>query len=278
MPRAECSCDAAWFERHRPGCPRRNDTTAAEAIRAALLRRHAFDTGEWVAWPEAFRIDVFAMRFWESGIGPVRVAYEIKVSRADFLSEVRNPEKRRLAMEISNEFFFATPKGLLNPKEIPSGCGLIELVGEQMRIKLRGPSRQPRWFTESEVRGLLRMDLFRSGSDRLKVRLQTAEARVEELGRQMDQNRVELKDAERVLDKHLGHLLIPGSLWRGPWSRAWWERRAPLEEVVVEVVESTRSSVWVEFRRTDSDRDEWRSKDSLPRGEFLRRYEQVQAA
>ena len=48
-----------------------------------------------------------------------RVCYEVKISRADFLCELRHPLKRRIGMRFSNEFFFVTPPGLL--KTSPRG-------------------------------------------------------------------------------------------------------------------------------------------------------------
>ena len=38
-----------------------------------------------------------------------RVCYEVKTSRADFLSELKQPLKRRIGMRYSNEFYFVTP-------------------------------------------------------------------------------------------------------------------------------------------------------------------------
>src|ERR1051326_929209 len=55
-----------------------------------------------------------------------RVCYEIKVSRADFLAELKNPLKRRIGMRYSNEFYFVTPPGLVEITEIPAECGLVE--------------------------------------------------------------------------------------------------------------------------------------------------------
>ncbi len=56
-----------------------------------------------------------------------RICYEIKVSRADFKAELKNPLKKRVGMRYSNEFYFVTPGGLLEPEEVPIECGLIEI-------------------------------------------------------------------------------------------------------------------------------------------------------
>lgn len=56
-----------------------------------------------------------------------RVAFEVKVSRSDFLAELKKPLKRRYALMLSNEFFFATPPGLIRAGELPAECGLVEV-------------------------------------------------------------------------------------------------------------------------------------------------------
>lgn len=64
------------------------------------------------------------------------IAFEIKVSRSDFLSELKKPDKKRLALHYSNEFYFVAPKGLIKPEELPNDCGLIEASEEDDRISL----------------------------------------------------------------------------------------------------------------------------------------------
>lgn len=55
-----------------------------------------------------------------------RVCYEVKISRGDFLGEMKHPLKRRIGMRYSNEFYFVTPAGMLKHSEVPVECGLIE--------------------------------------------------------------------------------------------------------------------------------------------------------
>ena len=50
--------------------------------------------------------------------------YEIKVSRADFLSDIRS-EKWRGYLNHCHRFYFAVPRGLIDKKEIPREAGLI---------------------------------------------------------------------------------------------------------------------------------------------------------
>jgi hypothetical protein len=115
--------------------------TAKDIIKA-LRKRHGINGRAWAFFEELRagtgyknvrkghnpeqRFDAWAINLYPSK-NHLTVAYEIKVSRSDFLHEIRRPEKRKQAMEHSNEFYFVTPKGLVNPNEIPKGCGLIEV-------------------------------------------------------------------------------------------------------------------------------------------------------
>ncbi len=103
------------------------------------------------------RIDGYAIQLWED---LERISFEIKVSKPDFLSEIKKPSKRRQALAFSNRFYFVTPKGLLKPEEIPSDSGLIEVqpnlhmlnekveMAYELKIIVKAPIREsirPTW-------------------------------------------------------------------------------------------------------------------------------------
>jgi hypothetical protein len=71
-------------------------------------------------------LDAWVMGTFPSS-GLVKTAIEIKVSRSDFTRELRKPIKRDSALRISNVFYFAAPKGLISPAELPVEVGLIEV-------------------------------------------------------------------------------------------------------------------------------------------------------
>lgn len=70
------------------------------------------------------RIDFFAMHVWPSR-SHERRAFEIKVTRGDFLKEIQDSTKRRMGLMFSNEFYFVTPPNLVKVSEIPPECGLM---------------------------------------------------------------------------------------------------------------------------------------------------------
>ena len=73
----------------------------------------------------AQRLDAFALNTLPH-TAMKRVCYEMKISRADFRSEIKRPLKRRIGMRYSNEFYFVTPADLIGLTEIPPECGLVE--------------------------------------------------------------------------------------------------------------------------------------------------------
>jgi hypothetical protein len=110
-------------------------------------------------WRGTNYMDAFVIAAWPSDQNK-RIAFEIKISKSDFLNEFKKPNKRRPALFFSNEFYFVAPYGLLKPEEIPSDCGLMEFDPESkdIKIKITAPFREsirPNWnFVGALLRNL----------------------------------------------------------------------------------------------------------------------------
>lgn len=72
-------------------------------------------------------------------------SYEVKVSRSDFLGELKQPNKQRSARLFSDEFWYVAPEGLIKPEEVPDWAGLME-VREQPEGKRWGTKVGDRWY------------------------------------------------------------------------------------------------------------------------------------
>lgn len=83
------------------------------------------------------RIDLWVLECKPSAGMPAH-AVEVKVSRGDWLRELKQPMKRRAAMAISNYFWIAATTGIVKADELPSDCGLIEIDAERIA---------ERWYT-----------------------------------------------------------------------------------------------------------------------------------
>ena len=158
----------------------------ADDIYAALQRRHQMP--EWVLIRElrlgtglggyrdptydkarkrwhfhtvAQRIDAWALNCY-AGNGFKKIAYEIKVTHADFIREKLNPDKRKGAMEVSDYFYFAAPRGVIAPMELPKDTGLL-VVYESGRTQIlerapRLPASRLDWlFIASLMRNTMQM-------------------------------------------------------------------------------------------------------------------------
>lgn len=87
-------------------------------------------------------IDMMAFDCWPSS-GFLRVAFEIKTSRSDFLEELKKPEKRWLAMMYSHQFYYVAPKGVIKYDELPPECGWMEVKEKDGKLKLRSVCKAP---------------------------------------------------------------------------------------------------------------------------------------
>lgn len=118
----------------------------APAIIGLLRCRHPVP--EWAVFEELEdvvgfgwrRMDLFAVNCWRSK-GYRAVAYEVKVSRADFKREMEHPDKRAICEKVAHDCYFATPAGLIKPEELPVGWGLMEVNGSAMKIVRVAPQR-----------------------------------------------------------------------------------------------------------------------------------------
>lgn len=140
---------------HRPQCEEKKVVPdgSGDPTLAAIKRRHSdwrglvdgvlvfeMPTGTGYRHGEPNRIDA-----WHMSVLPAqnfhRTSYEVKVSRRDFVRELRHPLKRRAAMRVSNQFYFVAPMGVIRVEEVPLGCGFLELEGGKLREVVKAPHR-----------------------------------------------------------------------------------------------------------------------------------------
>lgn len=90
------------------------------------------------------------------------IAIEVKVSVADFRRETE--AKREPWEKITHQFVYATPKGLLDPKELPPHCGLWE-VDEFRRVAIAKRAKVNK-FPEPAPQQLLVSLMYRNAKRR----------------------------------------------------------------------------------------------------------------
>jgi hypothetical protein len=81
-------------------------------------------------------IDAVVFDLWPSK-GLLRSAFEIKVSRSDFLRELANPVKYKWAVESFHEFWFVAPQDVIKIEELPANVGWLFPRAGKLAIKRR---------------------------------------------------------------------------------------------------------------------------------------------
>lgn len=104
--------------------------------RYVVLEQVADSTGiGWHSW-----IDAVVLWLWPSD-GIKRAAFEVKVSRQDWLHEIQRINKNAWAREYFHEFWFLAPDFVIQIEELPEGSGWMKPVGSGLRI-MRAASRK----------------------------------------------------------------------------------------------------------------------------------------
>lgn len=99
---------------------------------------------------DAFALDLYPSKEYRS------VAYEVKVSRGDFMREIDDPGKRAFAEKVAGECYFAAPAGLVKVDEIPEGWGLLECTTGGLRVAKIATQRKPEPWSMSFLASIAR--------------------------------------------------------------------------------------------------------------------------
>lgn len=86
------------------------------------------------------RPDVYTLQ--KSFSSPNPITYEVKVSLSDFRSDVTTA-KWKTYLRFSYGVVFAVPKGLIEKKDLPTGCGLITYNGAGIWRMVKKPTLHP---------------------------------------------------------------------------------------------------------------------------------------
>lgn len=181
--------------------------TASDIIHALAARykapEYAFltDVRNSVGFSAKVRTaDAMAMSLWPSR-GIYMTGFEVKVSRADWKKELEQPEKAEELARFCKLWFIACPDKLIDKDEIPPGWGLIYFKDDGgFRYVKPAPEHtaiEPTWmFFASLMR-----DVVEGWVPSSVVDQRVAEATKERLGRKVDQEGYELKEAKLEVEK-----------------------------------------------------------------------------
>jgi hypothetical protein len=118
----------------------------------ALLPQVGNTTGSGVGrWADAV-----AMSCWPS-LGLKFIGFEIKVSRGDWLGEIRNGEKSNAIFKFCDYWYIVvSEESIVQPGELPPTWGLLAAKGGRLHCITEAPMLQPQEFTKGFVASILR--------------------------------------------------------------------------------------------------------------------------
>jgi hypothetical protein len=121
------------------------------------------------AWTSC-RPDVFSLRVssLEHALEPT--IHEIKVSRADLLGDLRQPDKRGAYLGLAQRVWYvlalqAGGRPIADPSEIPEECGVLLASPDGIRIARPAPAREARPLALSTWLALARGQPFETATD-----------------------------------------------------------------------------------------------------------------
>ena len=103
--------------------------------------------------------DAMAMGLWPS-TGLDLIGFELKVSRSDWLHELKDPTKAQEMKQFCDRWYLVIPdESIIKPGELPEGWGLMVASGRgrTMKVKIEAPKLQP-----VDIDRLLLASIFRN--------------------------------------------------------------------------------------------------------------------
>lgn len=147
--------------------------------------------------------DAVAFGLWASH-GHAIDGIEVKVSRSDFLNEMKQPEKSQPIFQFCNRWWLACPKDMVKPDELPPTWGLLEYIdGGTLRQKIKAPKLSPIKPTTGFFAAMMRRHAGRDegmAEIAVRARLQSLEGDI----RQRLEREYRHKHEEKIADAERG--------------------------------------------------------------------------
>jgi hypothetical protein len=94
-------------------------------------------------WVQA-RPDVFSIRYTSVEAYLQPLVHEIKVRRADLLSDLRKPDKRAAYLGMAGECWYVLAEGIGGPQDVPPECGVMIATAGGLECARPAPQRAAR--------------------------------------------------------------------------------------------------------------------------------------
>ena len=107
------------------------------------------------------KIDALSIALWQS-LNFEITGFEIKVSRSDWLRELKDPAKGEALFQFCHQFYVVTPKNppntIIRPDEVPANWGWIEVTRDKIYTVKKAPKLSPEPLTVGLMVAILRRE------------------------------------------------------------------------------------------------------------------------
>lgn len=154
-----------------------------------------FEVGDATGTNQRRWADAVAMNMWPSR-GLEIQGFEIKVSRGDWIRELKDPAKSAPIQKYCNRWWIVAPEGLIKKEELPPTWGLYEAKDGKIKQAVQAPELEAVDVTRGFVAAMLR----RASEADQGIVDAAVKAKVTEL-RERDKARLERLIEDRTRDK-----------------------------------------------------------------------------
>jgi hypothetical protein len=121
-----------------------------------VVAEHVRNQGGF-GWEATLRTaDAIAVDLWPSS-GHLIHGFEVKVSRSDWLTELRDPEKCEAFKPYCHHWWLVVPDASIVRDDLPVGWGLLSIGGDgRLRIRRRAPKLDPQPMPFTMTAAMLR--------------------------------------------------------------------------------------------------------------------------
>jgi uncharacterized protein YqgV (UPF0045/DUF77 family) len=109
--------------------------------------------------------------------------FEIKVSKSDFMSEIRKPDKSADIQKFCDRWYIVAPEEAVDESLLPATWGWLQVTGEQIRVKKEAPTLTPEPLNRKFVAAVVRRAHEQEEADieaRVRLRMEAERKRDEE--------------------------------------------------------------------------------------------------
>jgi hypothetical protein len=203
--------------------PRLHVTTPM--VRDLLRKRYA--APEWAFMEEVAPktgggtryADGVAVNLWTSR-GHAVHGFEIKVTRSDWLRELKDPSKAEPVFRYCDHWFIVAPRGVVHEHELPPTWGLLEVRAAGLVVSKAAPKLEPQPVSRAFFASMMRrgFELLDAHAERkvTEVRAQARQELSDELKRREKDSTRELDDLKRRLAEFEAASGVTIDRYRGP--------------------------------------------------------------